>query len=94
MRGAIEEARRRGLWPRRTRDRLSNDVSWGFMKVGGESGIRTHEPREGLPVFKTGVFNRSTISPSTVLWVLESGFNDFNKYRTASEQKTAYLRTV
>ena len=45
---------------------------------GGESGIRTHGPREGSPVFKTGVFNRSTISPSTVLWVLASGINDFH----------------
>lgn len=35
--------------------------------VGGESGIRTHEPREGLLVFKTSVFNRSTISPRTVV---------------------------
>ncbi|MEY4615831.1 MAG: hypothetical protein RJB66_791 [Pseudomonadota bacterium] len=42
--------------------------SVGFKYLsGGESGIRTHGPREGSPVFKTGVFNRSTISPSTVL---------------------------
>ena len=31
--------------------------------TGGESGIRTHETREGLPVFKTGAFNRSAICP-------------------------------
>ena len=30
---------------------------------GGWGGIRTHETREGLPVFKTGVFNRSTTHP-------------------------------
>jgi hypothetical protein len=29
----------------------------------GESGIRTHEPREGPSVFKTDAFNRSAISP-------------------------------
>ena len=31
--------------------------------IGGEGEIRTHEPREGLPVFKTGAFNRSATSP-------------------------------
>jgi hypothetical protein len=30
---------------------------------GGEGGIRTHEPREGSPVFKTGAINRSATSP-------------------------------
>src|SRR5665213_1721462 len=30
----------------------------------GESGIRTHEPREGPAVFKTAAFNRSAISPA------------------------------
>ena len=34
---------------------------------GREYRIRTLEPREGLPVFKTGVFNRSTNFPSSVL---------------------------
>lgn len=29
----------------------------------GESGIRTHDTREGMPVFKTGAINRSAISP-------------------------------
>jgi hypothetical protein len=32
---------------------------------GGEGEIRTHEPRKGLPVFKTGAFNRSATSPFT-----------------------------
>ena len=36
--------------------------------VGGERGIRTLETREGLPVFKTGAFNRSATSPSTNLF--------------------------
>ena len=30
---------------------------------GGESEIRTHERVAPLPVFKTGAFNRSAISP-------------------------------
>ncbi len=34
------------------------------VSLGGESGIRTHDTREGMPVFKTGAINRSAISPS------------------------------
>jgi hypothetical protein len=30
---------------------------------GGEGEIRTHEPRKGPPVFKTGAINRSATSP-------------------------------
>lgn len=33
------------------------------IKNGGEGEIRTHEPREGSPVFKTGAINRSATSP-------------------------------
>ena len=33
---------------------------------GGWGGIRTHEGREPLPVFKTGAFNRSATHPSGV----------------------------
>jgi hypothetical protein len=33
-----------------------------YFLLGGESGIRTHEAIN-LPVFKTGTFNRSVISP-------------------------------
>ena len=33
------------------------------LMTRGESGIRTHEPREGPAVFKTAAFNRSAISP-------------------------------
>jgi hypothetical protein len=29
----------------------------------GQGGIRTHETREGLPVFKTGAFNRTATCP-------------------------------
>ena len=32
--------------------------------IGGEGGIRTHDPLAGTPVFKTGAFNRSATSPS------------------------------
>ena len=40
------------------RQMISNDP-----EDGGEGGIRTHEGREPLPVFKTGAFNRSATSP-------------------------------
>ena len=33
------------------------------MTDGGETGIRTQERVAPLPVFKTGAFNRSAISP-------------------------------
>src|SRR6266581_3268988 len=32
--------------------------------AGGGGGIRTHERRKPLPVFKTGAFNRSATHPS------------------------------
>ena len=31
--------------------------------MSGQGGIRTHETREGPPVFKTGAFNRSATCP-------------------------------
>jgi Zn-dependent protease with chaperone function len=34
-----------------------------LCRNGGEGEIRTHEPREGPPVFKTGAINRSATSP-------------------------------
>ena len=40
------------------------------MNNGGETGIRTQERVAPLPVFKTGAFNRSAISP----------FGSFYKY--------------
>ncbi len=33
------------------------------LSAGGRGGIRTHETLAGLPVFKTGAFNRSTTRP-------------------------------
>ena len=36
--------------------------------IGGEGEIRTPEPGKGLPVFKTGAFNRSATSPVRALW--------------------------
>ena len=43
------------------------------MISGGETGIRTQERVAPLPVFKTGAFNRSAISP------LVSVYNHNNK---------------
>ncbi len=40
---------------------------------GGGGEIRTREPREELPVFKTGAFNRSATPPGAVPWTNESG---------------------
>ena len=37
-----------------------------MVGCGGETGIRTLEGIATLPVFKTGAFNRSAISPT--LW--------------------------
>ena len=34
-----------------------------MIEIGGETGIRTQERVAPLPVFKTGAFNRSAISP-------------------------------
>ena len=34
-----------------------------IINDGGETGIRTQERVAPLPVFKTGAFNRSAISP-------------------------------
>tara|TARA_B100001996_G_scaffold185519_1_gene141896 strand:- start:2879 stop:3043 length:165 start_codon:yes stop_codon:yes gene_type:complete len=39
---------------------------------GGETGIRTQERVAPLPVFKTGAFNRSAISPLVIV------YNDIN----------------
>src|ERR1700719_4613086 len=35
-----------------------------YLSNGGEGEIRTHGPRKGTPVFKTGAFNRSATSPT------------------------------
>ena len=41
---------------------------------GGETGIRTQERVAPLPVFKTGAFNRSAISPLLVFMRLIESF--------------------
>ncbi len=63
---------RLGVAPRCTRKRSANalftlfrDPSSGSSQIGGEGEIRTHEPRKGPPVFKTGAFNRSATSPNS-----------------------------
>ena len=38
------------------------------MTYGGETGIRTQERVAPLPVFKTGAFNRSAISPNASVY--------------------------
>jgi hypothetical protein len=45
---------------------ISRDVESEIFPIfiGGEGEIRTHEPLAGLPVFKTGAFNRSATSPN------------------------------
>ena len=54
------------------RTELQNYLEILFTKKfdGGETGIRTQERVAPLPVFKTGAFNRSAISP----------FGSFYKY--------------
>ncbi len=43
---------------------LSNYINLIYINDdGGETGIRTQERVAPLPVFKTGAFNRSAISP-------------------------------
>ncbi len=41
-------------------------VKQGVMHLGGSGGIRTHERRKPLPVFKTGAFNHSATLPNSV----------------------------
>ena len=60
--------RRSGLSPSRTPSytcwRTIPSPHFSPGEFGGEGEIRTPEPREGLPVFKTGAINRSATSPS------------------------------
>ena len=55
--GAVAKALRR---PKSLRDLVE-------LTAGGEGEIRTHEPRKGPPVFKTGAFNRSATSPYNLI---------------------------
>jgi hypothetical protein len=50
----------------RGRDSRSKQVK-RIMRTGGEGGIRTPDTLSGMPVFKTGVFNRSTTSPANTV---------------------------
>src|SRR5271156_1865185 len=50
-------------WARSARPNRSRDFVELALHLGGEGEIRTHEPLAGLPVFKTGAFNRSATSP-------------------------------
>ena len=55
----------------KTRLNLMKPMYLNYLKIlniknnknGGETGIRTQERVAPLPVFKTGAFNRSAISP-------------------------------
>ena len=40
--------------------------------AGGWGGIRTHEKREPLPVFKTGPFNHSGTHPVSVFYIISN----------------------
>ena len=72
------------LIPRCARDRrrqgapASNPAKRRIVELtaefGGEGEIRTHEPRKGLPVFKTGAFNRSATSPNNKISHLHGNF--------------------
>jgi hypothetical protein len=44
-------------------DRSGDPPCPAAITIGGWGGIRTHEGREPLPVFKTGAFNRSATHP-------------------------------
>ena len=45
------------------------------LEGGGETGIRTLEGLASLPVFKTGAFDHSAISPSSEFDLDNSAFN-------------------
>ena len=46
------------------------------MNNGGETGIRTQERVAPLPVFKTGAFNRSAISPKRSFTIISIYFKN------------------
>ena len=53
-----------------------------LINSGGETGIRTQERVAPLPVFKTGAFNRSAISPCAC----------FYKYNFKIQQKNSITK--
>ena len=54
------------------------------MNNGGRTGIRTQERVAPLPVFKTGAFNRSAISPCAC----------FYKYNFKIQQKNSITKLI
>jgi hypothetical protein len=60
-------------WPRSARLNRPQIVELA-LHLGGEGEIRTHEPRKGPPVFKTGAFNRSATSPRSLISITYSIF--------------------
>ena len=59
----------------------------GFL-FGGEGEIRTHEPRKGPPVFKTGAFNRSATSP--ILIISTCGYAGARLYTSRDSSKNGF----
>src|SRR5438105_2456648 len=58
-------AAKRRKWPAISNPGRRNHKSYEISNLGGGwGGIRTHEERKPLPVFKTGAFNRSATHPS------------------------------
>ncbi len=63
----------KGLEPLQGQESLANSVAKQTSAAnlrnlcGGGGGIRTHERRKPLPVFKTGAFNRSATPPAFIL---------------------------
>ena len=49
-----------------------------LMNNGGETEIRTQERVAPLPVFKTGAFNHSAISPLVSVYVNNAKFSTKN----------------
>jgi hypothetical protein len=53
----------------------SRDQSGLEAGDGGERGIRTPDTVSRIPVFKTGAFNHSAISPATTVLLQSAGFS-------------------
>jgi hypothetical protein len=63
----VSKARRAGPFEIKNTEHVLIDLRCERGRSGGESGIRTHGPVARTPVFKTGAFNRSAISPREIL---------------------------
>ena len=53
-------------------------------RYGGESGIRTHDGVAPIPVFETGAFVRSAISPLSLWEIIAQGGREFEYCRDAA----------